>query len=45
VPALDQAAREVYERLGWTVIPVSVRDVYTQHGTIGCLVNVLSRGE
>jgi hypothetical protein len=45
VPALDRAAREVYERLGWTVIPVSVRDVYTQHGTIGCLVNVLSRAE
>ena len=45
VPALDDAARKVYEQLGWTVRPVSVRDVYTQHGTIGCLVNVLSRGE
>jgi hypothetical protein len=44
VPAIDDAARAVYEALGWSVIPVGVRDVYTQHGTIGCLVNVLSRG-
>jgi len=44
VPAIDDAARAVYEQLGWSVIPVAVRDVYTQHGTIGCLVNVLRRG-
>ncbi len=43
VPALDVAAREVYERLGWTVVPVRARKVYPQHGTIGCLVNVLAR--
>ena len=45
VPAIDAAARAVYEELGWRVIPVAVQDVYAQHGTIGCLVNVLSRGE
>lgn len=45
VPAIDAAARAVYEGLGWRVIPVAVQDVYAQHGTIGCLVNVLSRGE
>jgi hypothetical protein len=45
VPTVDDAAREIYERLGWHVASVSVRDVYAQHGTIGCLVNVLSRGE
>lgn len=45
VRALDDAAREVYERLGWSVKPVSVRSLYAQHGTIGCLVNVLSRRE
>jgi hypothetical protein len=42
---LDAAAREVYARLDYHVIPVSVRGVYAQHGTIGCLVNVLSRAE
>ncbi len=45
VPVLDDAAREVYEHLGFHVVPVSVRAIYTQHGTIGCLVNVVSRGE
>lgn len=45
VTALDAAAREVYEKLGWNVNPVAVRDVYAHHGTIGCMVNVLSRGE
>ncbi len=43
VPALDAAARNVYESLGWTVIPISSRHTYAQHGTIGCLVNVLRR--
>lgn len=42
--ALDDAARAVYEQLGFRVIPVFVRALYTQHGTIGCLVNVLARG-
>ncbi len=42
-PALDDAARKVYESLGWTVVPISARAVYAQHGTIGCLVNVLRR--
>jgi hypothetical protein len=44
VPALDDAARRVYEELGWRVVPIRARKVYTQHGTIGCLVNVLARG-
>jgi hypothetical protein len=43
LPALDDAARAVYEGLGWRVVPVRSRAVYTQHGTIGCLVNVLAR--
>jgi hypothetical protein len=43
VPALDSAARSVYESLGWRVVPIRARKVYTQHGTIGCLVNVLAR--
>jgi len=43
IPALDREAHAVYERLGWEVRPVRVRNVYAHHGTIGCLVNVLGR--
>jgi hypothetical protein len=44
IPALDAAARAVYESLGWQVRPVRSRGLYAFHGTIGCLVNVLGRG-
>jgi hypothetical protein len=40
---LDDAARDTYERLGWEVRPIHVRALVPHHGTIGCLVNVLSR--
>jgi hypothetical protein len=40
---IDAAARSTYERLGWEVRSIRVRSVYPHHGTIGCLVNVLSR--
>jgi hypothetical protein len=43
VEALDRSAREVYEKLGWTVLPVRVARLYRYHGTIGCVVNVLDR--
>ncbi|MBS2018588.1 MAG: hypothetical protein JST00_37325 [Deltaproteobacteria bacterium] len=43
VPALDDAARGVYEALGWRVVPIRARKVYVQHGTIGCMVNILAR--
>jgi hypothetical protein len=43
VDALDRAAATKYEAEGFEVVPVRVRKVYPQHGTIGCLVNVLSR--
>jgi hypothetical protein len=43
VDAVDRAAREVYEKLGWQVHTVRVKTVYPFHGTIGCLVNVLAR--
>jgi hypothetical protein len=45
LPELDAKARAVYESLGWQVRPVRVRKLYALHGTIGCLVNVLARGE
>ena len=44
IEALDQAARDVYEKLGWEVRAIRVRSAYAHHGTIGCLVNVLGRG-
>ncbi len=43
VPALDDSARTTYRKLGWDVIPIHVRSLFTYHGTIGCLVNVLER--
>jgi hypothetical protein len=43
VADLDTAARTVYEQLGYEVRPVSVRRLFTSHGTIGCVVNVLAR--
>lgn len=43
VPALDEAARGVYEGQGFVVHPVHVRSLYAHHGTIGCVVNVLAR--
>ncbi len=42
-PALDAQARDTYARLGWETIPVHVRSLYSSHGTIGCIVNVLGR--
>ena len=43
VADLDAAARSVYEQLGYEVRPVAVRRLFTSHGTIGCVVNVLAR--
>ena len=43
VADLDSSARAVYESLGYEVKPVTVRKLFTSHGTIGCVVNVLSR--
>jgi hypothetical protein len=45
LPELDARARAVYESLGWEVRPVRARGLYAWHGTIGCLVNVLARGD
>jgi hypothetical protein len=45
VPALDAAARAVYEKHGYRVVPIRARRMYPQHGTIGCLVNVLARAQ
>jgi len=43
IEAMDKAAQGIYERLGWEVKPIRVRALYPFHGTIGCVVNVLSR--
>jgi hypothetical protein len=42
-PALDAAARAVYEAEGFEVRPVPARALFPYHGTLGCLVNVLAR--
>jgi hypothetical protein len=42
-PALDAAARDVYAGEGFEVRPIPARALFPYHGTIGCLVNVLSR--
>ncbi len=43
LPALDRAARDFYEKLGYQVRPVDVADIYHLNGSLGCLVNVMRR--
>jgi hypothetical protein len=43
-PALDAAARNVYEAEGFEVHPIDVSSIYRLNGSLGCLVNVLARG-
>ncbi len=40
---LDQRATELYESLGFRVVPVDVRGIYKLGGTLRCLMHVLSR--
>ena len=42
-PVLDAEAARVYESLGYRVVPIDVSSIYTLNGSLGCLVNVLSR--
>src|SRR5262245_2967328 len=43
LPALDGAARKFYEAQGFEVRPIDVSSIYRLNGSLGCLVNVLSR--
>ena len=43
LPALDRAAIDFYEQLGYQVRPVDVADIYHLNGSLGCLVNVMRR--
>jgi len=45
VPALDALGRSTYESAGWEVRPIPVRTLYRYRGTIGCLINVVERGQ
>jgi len=45
VPVLDEAAVQVYRDEGWVVHAVPARSAFPFHGTLGCLVNVLERGD
>ena len=42
-PALDDAARKIYESEGFEVHPIDVASIYRLNGSLGCLVNVLAR--
>lgn len=44
IPALDEAAADIYERLGYRVEMVDVSTIYRMNGSLGCLVNVMARG-
>jgi hypothetical protein len=43
VERLNDAARAVWERLGYEVRPVDCTSVYGHFGCLHCLVNVLTR--
>ena len=45
MPALDAAARKVFEGAGLEVVPVDVSMVYRHTGSLRCLVGVVARGE
>jgi len=43
LPRLDEEAQRLYQQLGYEVRPVDVSSIYQQNGSLGCLVNVMSR--
>jgi hypothetical protein len=43
LPALDARATEIYQSLGYRVVPVDLSTMYTLNGSLGCLVNVMDR--
>jgi hypothetical protein len=43
LPGLDEAATELYRSLGLRVVPIDVASIYRLNGSLGCLVNVMSR--
>lgn len=45
IPALDAAARELYESLGMTVKEINVSTICHLLGAVRCLANVVERGE
>jgi hypothetical protein len=45
LPALDAAGRAFWEAQGFEVHPIDVSAIYHLNGSLGCLVNVLARGQ
>ncbi|MBX3158918.1 MAG: agmatine deiminase family protein [Deltaproteobacteria bacterium] len=43
LPALDEAAADLYRALGLRVVPIDLSSLYRLNGSLGCLVNVMSR--
>jgi hypothetical protein len=44
VPELNAAAAQVWESVGYTVVPVDCTNCYVHGGSLRCLVSVLDRG-
>jgi peptidyl-arginine deiminase len=44
-PRLNEAARGVWESLGYRVVPIDVGGTFRLFGTLHCLVNVIARDE
>ena len=44
IPELDDTASDLYASLGYRVIEIDVSTIYRLNGSLGCLVNVMSRG-
>jgi len=45
LPALDEAGAAFWRAQGFEVHPIDVSSIYQLNGSLGCLVNVLARGE
>lgn len=43
IPALDNAAEDAYVSSGYRVVTIDVSSIYKMNGSLGCMVNVMTR--
>jgi hypothetical protein len=43
LPAMDDVAANLYRSMGLRVVPINMTSIYRLNGSLGCLVNVMSR--
>jgi hypothetical protein len=43
LPVLDAAGTKAWQDLGYEVKPIDLSSIYFRNGSLGCLVNVLTR--